>query len=131
MDVVVRKLISYMDLMDKGIEILRLENTELCNGAVDRRAKKKKKRVVLSTELVLTTKSAKALIDAREAAEEAKQRARNTRKRLRKEKQEIATVAKAQVQERKEARAAAIKAKKAADQYKRDLGEANRAAKRA
>ena len=34
--------------------------------------RKKKKRVVLSTKLVLTTKSAKALIDAREAAEEAK-----------------------------------------------------------
>ena len=45
-----------MDLIDEGIEILRLENTELCNGAVDRRAKKKKKRVVLSTESVLTTK---------------------------------------------------------------------------
>ena len=45
---------------------------ELRNGAVDRRAKKKKKRVVLLTESVLTTKSAKALINAREAIEEAK-----------------------------------------------------------
>jgi hypothetical protein len=61
-----------MDLIDKGIEILRLENTELRNGAVDRRAKKKKKRVVLSTESVLTTEWAKALLDAREAVEEAK-----------------------------------------------------------
>ena len=42
--------------MDKGIEILQLENIELCNSAIDRRAKKKKKRVVLSTKLVLTTK---------------------------------------------------------------------------
>jgi len=58
--------------MDKGIEILRLENTELRNGAIDRRAKKKKKRVVLSTESVLTTGWAKALIDAREAADKAK-----------------------------------------------------------
>jgi hypothetical protein len=61
-----------MDLIDKGIEILRLENTELYNSAVDRRAKKKNKRVVLLTELVLTTKLAKALINAREAVEEAK-----------------------------------------------------------
>ena len=45
-----------MDLMDKGIEILQLENTELCNGAVNKKAKKKKKRVVLSTKLVFTTK---------------------------------------------------------------------------
>ena len=43
--IIIRKLISYIDLIDKGIEILRLENIELCNSAVDRRAKKKKKRV--------------------------------------------------------------------------------------
>jgi len=101
--------------MDKGIEILWLENTELRNGAVDRRAKKKKKRVVLSTKSVLTTEWAKALLNAREVAEEAKQRAKNTRTRLRKERKEIAIITKAQVQERKEAWAAAIKAKKAAD----------------
>ena len=80
--------------MDKGIEILRLENIELRNGAIDRRAKKKKKWVVLLTESVLTTKSAKALINAREAAEEAKQRTKNTREQLRKERKEIAIIAK-------------------------------------
>jgi len=84
-----------MDLIDEGIEILRLENIELRNGAADRRAKKKKKRVVLSTKSVLTTESAKALIDAREAAEEAKQRTKNIRERLRKERKEIAIIAKA------------------------------------
>lgn len=130
-DVVVKKLISHMDSMDEGIEILRLENTELRNGAADRRAKKKNKRVVLSTESVLTTESAKALIDAREAANEAKQRAKNTREQLRKERNEVAIIAKAQVQERKVARAAATKAKRVADQHKKDLGEADRAAKRA
>ena len=72
MDIIIRKLISHMDSMDEGIEILRLENMELRNSAADRRAKKKKKRVVLSTESVLTTESAKALINTREAAEEAK-----------------------------------------------------------
>ena len=58
--------------MDKGIEILRLENTKLYNSAIDRRAKKKKKRVVLSTKLVLATKLAKALINAKEAINKAK-----------------------------------------------------------
>ena len=43
----------------------------------------------------------------------------------------MAIIAKAQVQERKEAQAAATKAKAVADQHKRDLGGANRAAKRA
>jgi len=37
---------------------------------------------------------AKALINAREAVEEAKQRAKNTKKRLRKEREEIAIIAK-------------------------------------
>ena len=50
---------------------------------------------MLSTESVLTTEWAKALLDAREAAEEAKQRAKNTRTRLRKERKKIATIAKA------------------------------------
>ena len=86
-----------MDLIDKGIEILRLENTELCNSAADRRAKKKNKRVVLLTKSVLTTESAKALINAREAAEEAKRRTKNTREQLRKERKRIATIAKGQV----------------------------------
>jgi len=59
--------------------ITRLKNIELYNGAIDRRAKKKKKRVVLLIKSVLTTKLAKALINAREAIEEAKQRTKNTR----------------------------------------------------
>ena len=83
--------------MDKGIKILQLENTELHNGAVDRRAKKKKKRVVFSTKLVFTTKQAKALINAREAVEEAKQRTKNTRQQRKKEKKEIAIIAQVQV----------------------------------
>ena len=61
-----------MDLIDKGIKILQLENMELCNGAINRRAKKKKKQVVLFTKSVSTTEQAKALINAREAVEEAK-----------------------------------------------------------
>ena len=65
--------------------------------------------------MVLTTKSAKALINAKEAVNEAKQRAKNTREQLRKERKEVAMVTKVQVQERKEAWAAAIKAKKVAD----------------
>jgi hypothetical protein len=52
---------------------------------------------VLSTKSVLTTKWAKALLNAREAVEEAKQRAKNTRTWLRKERKEIAIITKAQV----------------------------------
>ena len=84
-----------MDSIDKGIEILRLENTELRNSTANRRAKKKKKWVVLSTKLVFTTEWAKVLINAREAAKETKQRTKNTRGQLRKERKEIAIIAKA------------------------------------
>ena len=34
---------SHIDLLEGGIEILQQENTKLCNGAVERRAKKKEK----------------------------------------------------------------------------------------
>jgi len=61
-----------MDSLEEGIEILQQENTELCNSAVERRAKKKNRRVVLSTELVLTTKLAKALIATKAAIAETK-----------------------------------------------------------
>jgi len=47
--------------------------------------------------LILTTELAKALINAKEATEEAKQRTKNIRERLRKEGKEIAIIAKAQV----------------------------------
>ena len=40
--IIIRKLISHIDLIDRGIEILRLENTELRNSAIDKIAKKKK-----------------------------------------------------------------------------------------
>ena len=78
--------------MDKGIEILQLENMQFYNSAVDRRVKKKKKWVVLFTKLVLTTELAKVLINTREAVEEAKWRIKNTRQQHRKEKKEIVIV---------------------------------------
>ena len=90
---VIKKLISYMDLLEEGIEILQQENTKLRNSAIERRAKKKNKQVVLSTRLVLTTKSAKALIAAKAAVEETKQQAKNTRERLRKNKRDAAIIA--------------------------------------
>ena len=86
-----------MDLIDEGIKILRLENMELYNGAVDKRAKKKKKRAIFSTKLVLTTEWAKAFISVKEAAKEAKQRTKNIKYQLRKERNDIVTIAKAQV----------------------------------
>jgi len=86
-----------MDSLEEGIEILQQENTELYNGAAERRAKKKNRRVVLSTELVLTTELARALIAAKAAIAETKQQAKDTRKRLRKNKSNAAIVAQAQV----------------------------------
>ena len=61
-----------MDLLEEGIEILQQENTKLCNSAVEKRAKKKNRQVVLSTKLVLTTKLARALIAAKAAIAETK-----------------------------------------------------------
>ena len=70
---------------------------------------------MLSTELVLTTESARALIAATAAVVETKQQAKDTRERLRKNKRDAAIVTQAQVQERKEAYAIAKIAKGVAD----------------
>ena len=86
---------------------------------------------MLSTQSVLTTKSARALIAARVALVETKQQAKDTRERLRKNRRDAAIVAQAQVQKRKEARAIAKMAKGVTDQYKRKLGEAERSSKKA
>jgi len=86
---------------------------------------------VLSTKLVLTTKSARALIATKAAIAETKQQAKDTRKRLRKNKSNAAIVAQAQVQERKEAYTVAKVAKGVADQHKRSLGDAERSLKKA
>lgn len=79
------------------MEILQQKNTKFRNGAAERRAKKKNRRVVLSTKSVFTTKSARALITAKAVIAETKQQAKDTRKRLRKNKSNAAIVAQAQV----------------------------------
>ena len=66
---------------------------------------------MLSTQLVLTTKSARALIAAKVAVVETKQQAKDTREHLRKNKRDVAIVIQAQVQKRKEAHAIAKMAK--------------------
>ena len=92
-----------MDLLEEGMEILQQKNTKLCNGAVERRAKKKNRWVVLFTKLVLITESARALITAKAAIAETKQQVKDTRKHLKKNKSNAAIIAQAQVQEKKEA----------------------------
>ena len=86
---------------------------------------------MLSTKSVLTTKSARVLIAAKAAIAETKQQAKDTRKHLRKNKSNIAIVAQAQVQERKEAHAVTKVAKGVADRHKRSLRDAERSLKKA
>ena len=49
-----------------------MENNDFYNNIIEKRAKKKKKWVVLSTKLVLTAEWVRAIIVAKEAKEEAK-----------------------------------------------------------
>jgi len=51
---------------------MQVENNDLRNNVAERRAKKKKKWVVLSTELVLTAEWARAIVATKEAEKEAK-----------------------------------------------------------
>ena len=88
---------SHMDSLEEGMEILQQENTELHNGAAEKRAKKKNKQIVLSTQLVFITKLAKVLIATKAAVEETKQQAKDTRECLRKNKRDVAVIVQGQV----------------------------------
>lgn len=128
---VVTKLMEHLQSLEDGLHLMQVENNDLRNNVTERRAKKKKKRVVLSTESVLTAEWARAIVAAKEAEMEAKGQAKAKREALKTTRQEAATIAKAQVEERKKARAAAAEAKKLSDQHRKLLGEADRAAKKA
>ena len=56
--------------------MLKRENKDLCYSAIERKKRKKDKKTVLLTAVVLTTNAIKAIVATREAIEEAK---RNTR----------------------------------------------------
>ena len=79
---VVKKLMEHLQSLEDGLHLMQVENNDLHNNVAERRAKKKKKRVVLSTESVLTAKWARAIIAAKEAKEEAKGQAKATREAL-------------------------------------------------
>jgi Tfp pilus assembly protein PilO len=94
-----------------------VENNNLRNNVAERRAKKKKKWVVLFTELVLTAEWVRAIVAAKEAEEEAKGQAKAIREALKTAQQEVATIAKAQVEKRKKACSTTAEAKKLLNQH--------------
>ena len=73
---------EHLQLLEDGLYLIQVENNNLYNNVIERRAKKEKKWVVLSTKLVLTTKQARAIVAAKEAKEEAKGQAKATREAL-------------------------------------------------
>ena len=56
--------------------MLKQENKDLRYGAIERKKRKKDKKIVLLTVAVLTTNAIKAIVATREAIEEAKRNAR-------------------------------------------------------
>ena len=58
---------------------MEVEATNLCNYTVERNKRKQRKRTVLSRELVLTTKSIRAVVAAKEATKELKKNAKVAR----------------------------------------------------
>jgi len=68
MEAVVLKLMQYLQSLEEGLELMQVKNNDLRQYTEERKAKKKRKRNVLSTELVLTLEAIKELAAAKEAA---------------------------------------------------------------
>ena len=66
-------------MLEEGIELMEVKATNLCNYTVERNKRKQRKRTVLSCKLVLTTKTMRAVVAAKEAIEELKKNAKIAR----------------------------------------------------
>ena len=97
----------------------------------ERKAKKKRKRNVLSTKLVLTLEAIKELTTTREAAQKTKEQAKLTRKRLKKDYQIVVELTKEQVKARKVAQKRVANIKELAKVYYREAVEVGKVAKKA
>jgi hypothetical protein len=85
MEVVVSKLIQHLQSLEDGLEIMQAENNELRQYTEERKAKKKRKRTVISTESVLTLEAVRELAAAKRAADKAKEQARLTKEQLKRD----------------------------------------------
>lgn len=129
-EAVVSKLIEHLQLMEGREELLQVENNNLRLATAERRARKARKRQVLSTNSVLTSELIQAIVTKREAANQAKEEARLQREQNKKNREEAVALAKKQLEARKDALVASIAAKKLAEQHRKDAWAAALAAKR-
>ena len=67
-EAVVSKLMQHLQSLEEGLELMQVENNDLRQCTEERKAKKKRKWNVLSTELVLTLEVMRELITTKEAA---------------------------------------------------------------
>jgi hypothetical protein len=75
-EAVVNKLMEHLQSIEDREELLQVENNNLRLATAERRARKARKRQVLSTGSVLTSESMQAIVAEREAANQAKEEAR-------------------------------------------------------
>ena len=110
---------------------MEVKATSLCNYTVKRNKRKQRKRTILSYKLVLTTKTIRAVVAAKEATKELKKNAKIAREQAKRDRQAAATTTKEQVKVRKKAHITATKLKKVANQHQRKASKAGKAAKKA
>ena len=130
-EAVVSTLMQHLQSLEEGLELMQVENNDLRQHAEERKAKKKRKRNVLSTESVLTLEAGRELAAAKQAAGEAKEHAKLAKEQLKKDRQAAVTLAREQVEARKEARKKAADAKKLAKEHQREVEEVGKVAKKA
>jgi hypothetical protein len=76
---------QHLQSLEEGLELMQVKNNNLRQCTKERKAKKKRKRNVLSTESVLTLEAMRELATTKEATQKAKEQATLTRKQLKKD----------------------------------------------
>jgi DDE superfamily endonuclease len=84
-EAVISKLMQHLQSLEEGLELMQVKNNNLRQCTKERKAKKKRKRNVLSTESVLTLEAMRELATTKEATQKAKEQATLTRKQLKKD----------------------------------------------
>ena len=122
---------QYLQSLKDGLEIIQAENNKLRQYIKERKAKKKQKRTVISTESVLTLEAVRELTAAKYTANKAKEQARLAKKQLKKDHQVAVVLIKKQIDARKVARKKVTDIRKLAKEHQQEAVEAVKVANKA
>ena len=122
---------QHLQSLKEGPKLIQVKNNNLRQHTKERKAKKKRKRNVLSTKLALILEAIKELATTKEATHKAKEQAKLTRKRLGRDRWVAVELTKEQVKAKKAAQKRVADAKELAKVHHREAGKAGKVARKA